>query len=100
MAALKTPVASRKGGESRPSVVDTQRGPLLLEGGARGGREKQCLTYLFDRLLPFLFRYLHRRYAPLIAPSSRFAPNPSRKGRGETHTQFVGMGFIAHQQGT
>ena len=76
MAALKTPVASRKGGESRASVVDTQRGPLLLEGGARGGREKQCLTYLFDRLLPFLFRY-HPQ--PLLPGGGDNRPTSSRE---------------------
>ena len=31
-----------------------------------------------------LFRYLHRRYAPLIAPSSRFAPHPSFPKEGTT----------------
>ena len=36
-------------------------------------------------------RYLHRRYAPLIAPSSRFAPNPPSRRRGLRWVFVVGI---------
>ena len=56
MAALKTPVAS-EGGESRASVVDTQRGPLLRGGGVRGGSGTNTVTTYKTNMSNIVFLY-------------------------------------------